>query len=588
MAEDFQSRGFETAFSVPTLNHAGMVHMGGRPVEPLDGEWDFLTDEYDAALRQRRYLSCPVDPETADRPWEFDFDCYDRMPVPGSWSAIAELTHFEGTAWYHRRLTACPRPHERVLLRIGAANYDTKVFLNGEFLGSHLGGSTPFFVDLTDHLTGDDRLLLAVNNARRATRVPTDNTDWTNYGGIHREVSLVRVPTCHVRDVFVRLDPDGRHILADISVAGEAAAVSLEIPGLGIRQEVTVQQGRAQARIAARPDLWSPDNPVLYDLTVTCGPDHVSDRVGFRTVSTRGDRILLNGVPVFLRGISVHEDDAVQGRSTDEADIRRRFRHAKDLNCNFLRLAHYPHHELAARIADEVGLMLWEEVPVYWDIAWENAATFQDADNQLRELILRDRNRASVIMWSVGNENVDTDARLSFLSRLAGTCRALDPSRLVTAAVLVNKERMRVEDRLAPHLDVLGLNEYYGWYVQDWDEFERLMSGSAPGKPVIISETGAGALAGYRGRDDMPFTEDYQDRVYARQIDVLRRTDYVAGITPWILYDFRCPRRRNRFQRGFNRKGLIDADKATKKAAFHRLAAFYAEVAATTKGFSDV
>lgn len=220
--------------------------------------------------------------------------------------------------------------------------------------------------------------------------------------------------------------------------------------------------------------------------------------------------------------------------------------------------------------------MLWCEVAVYWAVDWHNPRTFADADNQLSEMILRDRNRASIVMWSVGNENLDSDARLDFLGRLAATCRRLDPTRLVTAAVLVNKETMRVEDRLAAHLDVLGLNQYYGWYVQDWDEFRRLILDSEPDKPVIISEMGAGARAGYHGRDDQPFTEEYQDRVYRQQIEVLEQTEYIAGMTPWILYDFRCPRRKTRFQRGFNRKGLIDADKTTKKAAFHRLAKFYA------------
>lgn len=575
---DFQSRAFERDFAGGALNASGMVFCRGRERIPLDGAWDFLTDEYDSVLRQHHYRVGPVDPETRDRVWEYDFDHYDRFPVPGSWGASGDLKHFEATAWYHRRLDHAPAPGTRVLLRVGAANYDAKVFVNDVFLGNHMGGSTPFFADLTDHLTGDDRLLIAVNNARTRARVPPDNTDWTNYGGIHREVALIVVPDAHVRDLFVRLSEDGRRILADVAVTGQAGDVTLRSEALGVEATAAPQDGTARFDIAATPHLWSPTSPHLYEIDVTYGTDRVSDRVGFRTLAVDGTRILLNGAPIYLRGISVHEDDAEAGRVTSEEDIRRRFRHARELNCNFVRLAHYPHHERAAEIADEEGLMLWCEVPVYWDIAWSRPDTYRDAENQLTEMILRDRNRASIILWSVGNENVDSDPRLDFLGRLAATCRRLDPTRLVTAAVLVNKETLKVADRLTGHLDVLGLNQYYGWYVQNWDEFRHLILDSRPDKPVIISEMGAGARAGYRGRDEQPFTEDYQDRVYHKQIEVLRQADYIAGMTPWILYDFRCPRRKTRFQRGFNRKGLIDADKATKKRAFHTLAAFYAEV----------
>jgi len=254
-----------------------------------------------------------------------------------------------------------------------------------------------------------------------------------------------------------------------------------------------------------------------------------------------------------LRGISVHEDDITLGKATSEEDIRRRFLDAKELGCNYVRLAHYPHSERAAQIADEMGILLWEELPVYWTIAFSNPQTQQDANNQLTELIKRDRNRASVVFWSVGNENADTDDRLSFMVELSNTARKLDPSRLVAAACIMN------QDRLAEHLDVIGLNEYYGWYIKDFDELGTLLADWNPGKPVIISETGAGALAGNHGAKTQLFTEEYMAEVYRKQIGVIKTVDYIRGISPWILYDFRAGRRANRYQRGFNRKGLIAA-----------------------------
>jgi beta-glucuronidase len=250
----------------------------------------------------------------------------------------------------------------------------------------------------------------------------------------------------------------------------------------------------------------------------------------------------------------------------------------KEMNGYYLRLAHYPHDARFARIADEEGVLLWEEVPVYWAVAFDNPASYRDAENQLSELILRDRNRASVIIWSVGNENADTDSRLAFMSGLAEKARELDPTRLVSAACLVNHEKLVIEDRLAGSLDIIGLNEYYGWYDPDFCKLPKILANSAPGNPVVICEFGGDARKGQRGTADDLWTEDKQKALYEKQTAVIRQCPYIAGMTPWILYDFRCPRRLNRYQEGFNRKGLIDADRVTRKAAFYVMKRFYGEI----------
>ena len=226
-------------------------------------------------------------------------------------------------------------------------------------------------------------------------------------------------------------------------------------------------------------------------------------------------------------------------------------------------------------MADERGVLLWEEVPVYWAIDFANERTYADAENQLSELILRDRNRASVILWSVGNENPDSDERLKFMSRLAERARSLDPTRLVTAACLWNRAEGRIADRLAEHLDVIGINEYYGWYEGNFEDLAAFFRNSKPGKPVVVSEFGAGALAGHYGTVDDLFSENRQAETYERQIEVIGSAPFVAGMTPWVLFDFRSPRRLNDYQRGFNRKGLVAADRATRKMAFFTLQAYY-------------
>lgn len=568
---------YDRPFNTQSLNAETLIFTGGRSGRSLGGDWNFCVDLLDTGLRQKWFAMTPADPGDRIEPWDYDPHAGETVPVPSCWQMLKEKWYFfEGSAWYSRPVTLDPLSEgRRRFLRIGAAQYDCKVFVNGRFLGNHYGGSTPFCLELTEDLvSGENWLMLCVNNSRTRDRVPMRNTDWFNYGGIYREVTLYETPATVIRDLFVRLD--GGTIRISVQADGPADTARFEIPELGVATDIPLTEGRGEARIEASPELWSPESPRLYDVTCTAGADRVQDRVGFRSIARRGTEIVLNGRPLFLRGISVHEDDAADGKLTSEADIRRRFAHAKELGCNFLRLAHYPHHERAAEIADEMGFLLWEEIPVYWAVDFENPATLRDATNQLTELIRRDRNRASVAIWSIGNENPDTDARLAFMRSLAETCRAEDPTRLVAAACLVNHRKLKIEDRLADHIDVIGINEYYGWYDENFDELGVIGENSAPDRPVVISETGADGDH-EAGPETGLFSLAYQTEVYRKQIATLRALDYVKGMSPWILYDFRVERRQNVFQRGWNRKGLIAADKQTKKPAFDILAAYYAE-----------
>ncbi|MBO9456979.1 glycoside hydrolase family 2 [Paracoccus sp. R12_1] len=572
---------YDRAYDRRDLTAQGMIFTGGRNAQSLDGDWNFCVDLLDTGLRQKWFAMQPGDPADRSLPWDYDPHMGETVPVPSNWQMLQDRWYFfEGGSWYTRPLDIEPDPEGRLFLRIGAASYDCKVFLNGVYLGNHLGASTPFFAELTDHvLPGRNWLMLFVDNRRRPDRLPMQNTDWFNYGGIYREVSLYRTPGTVIRDLFVALAPGCYDLIrAEIEVEG-ATEARLRIDGL-VDQIIPLIHGRAVVEIAAKPRLWSTDDPHLYDVELTAGPDRVTDRVGFRQIERRGTEILLNGNPIWLRGIAVHEDDEKLGKVTNHEDLTRRFDHARALNCNFMRLAHYPHHEAASRMADERGILIWAEIPVYWAIDFTNPATRADARNQLAELVRRDRNRASVVIWSVGNENPDTDARLAFMSDLAALARQMDPTRLIAAACLVNHTTLRIEDRLAAHLDIIGINEYYGWYDKDFEDLETIGRNSDPDRPVVISETGADADITPQGPRTGLFSEAYQAEVYRRQIATLSRLDYVKGMSPWILYDFRTERRQGIYQRGWNRKGLVAADKTTRKEAFGILADFYARRAA--------
>jgi beta-glucuronidase len=575
---------YYAAFDIRNLNAENMIFVGGRKREQLNGLWHTVLDQYDVGLRDNWHIVRGRNEQGEQIPWDYHPEQGELFWVPGCWNLLRpEYFYFEGSVWYSRSFVyKALEKAERVYLRIGGANYDTKVYLNSEFLGNHYGGSTPFFVELTGKLREDNIIQVCVNNTRTLERVPMRNTDWYNWGGLYRDIELIRVPAIFIKDFKMHLVPDGTYesiaFRVQISDPDAGGDVTVEIPELNLGRRFALRNGICEQTIKVKPELWSPETPRCYEVFVRYAEDRVYDRIGFRQIEVQGTEMRLNGEPLFLRGISVHEDDARKGKYSDREDIARRYRHAKELGCNFLRLAHYPHHELASQMADEAGLLLWEEIPVYWAIDFENQSTYDDAENQLCELITRDYNRASVIIWSVGNENADTDARLEFMKKLAGKAKSIDPSRLVTAACLVNHEKIRIEDRLTQYLDVIGLNEYYGWYKPNFEELEVLGRNSNPDKPVVISEFGAGAKAGHHGSVSEKFTEEYMENVYEKQIRTIKKLDYVKGLTPWILYDFTCPRRQNRYQNGYNRKGLIAEDKETKKKAFFTLQSFYREM----------
>lgn len=581
---------YEERYNLQNFNHQTMIFTDNRVKESLNGIWHFTIDPYDTGVRSNWNILEPKDAAGRRLPWDYDYDGGDEIQIPACWNLFKpEYYYYEGSAWYAREFSYFPdAPDEKVILRVGAANYDTKVFLNEEYLGNHYGGSTPFYVELTGKLKKENVLQFCVNNTRILDRVPMRNTDWFNYGGIYRDVELYRLPADFIKDFAIYLVPDDQYRRIQVRVRVDktdaTGEIKVEIPELKIKKAGQLEKGECLLTIEAQPELWTPENPRLYEVQVSYKNDRIKDRVGFRQIKVEGTNILLNGKKIFLRGICAHEDDVELGKCSNEADIRRRFADAKELGCNFMRLAHYPHTELAAKIADEVGMLLWEEIPVYWAIDFSNPATYRDAENQLLELIKRDQNRASVIIWSVGNENADSDERLLFMSRLAKTAKEQDPTRLVSAACLVNHVKHKIEDRLTDYLDVIGINEYYGWYNPDFEELEILGKNSNPAKPVIITETGADALAGYHNSKSELFSEEYMAEVYRKQIAILRKLEYVKGITPWILYDFRASRRYNRFQKGYNRKGLIAADKKTRKLAFYVLQKFYREKAEEYQG----
>jgi beta-glucuronidase len=584
------------AFAAPALQN-----VYARAVTTLDGKWHVIVDPYENGFynyRRDPYDAVPnptggyfLDHKPADRSElvEYDFDTSPTLRVPGDWNSQDDkLFWYEGTVWYRTTFDFQPRAGtQRQFLHFGGANYQADVYLNGAKLGRHVGGFTPFEFEITGKLkTGGNSLIVKVDNTRHADAVPTVNTDWWNYGGITRDVTLLETPAVTIRDYRVGLAKGSfNRIEATVQLDGARAStgVELEIPAAGIKaRAMSDSNGVATFNLPARGlKLWSPEHPLLYDVRVGSGEESVTDRIGFRSIEVRGAEILVNGKPVFLRGISLHEENPVRGgRAYSVEDARLLLGWAKELGCNFVRLAHYPHSEYVARTADEMGLMLWEEVPVYWTIQWQNPETLANATSQLTELITRDRNRASVIVWSVANETPVSEPRTRFLKSLIDTARALDDTRLVSAAMEVHTDpadgnHRIVDDPLGAFTDLLSFNQYVGWYDGLPDKLQNIRWTFGYDKPVVISEFGGDALQGKHGDRLTRFSEEYQADLYRQTLTMLAKIPQWRGTTPWILVDFRSPRRPlPNIQDGWNRKGLI-GENGVKKQAFFVLRDFY-------------
>ena len=574
--ENIHKEDFLAPYQTKQLN--GLILNDRRTRESLNGVWHYGIDQYDNCLRAKFFEENTHDDKGHPYPLDYSFDTWEKMPLPMCWNLFSKYFFlYEGSMVFTRTFRYINHGEKRVFLRFGGIAYAAYVFVNRKFLGMHEGASTPFTVEVTDVLETENRIVVVVNNTRKRTNVPCENTDWFNYGGIYRDVEIIRVPETFIKDYKVELTAMEK-IKVSVAVDGccDVGTATLYIEELGLEGKILVEQGKGETIFEIKPELWSPDNPKLYDVTIKYDKDIINDRIGFREIKVVGTDIYLNGIKVLLKGICAHEDSVFNGKNVTEAEIRENYRLAKDMNCNYMRLAHYPHSELAAQIADEMGIMLWEEVPVYWAIEFENEAVYLNAENQLKELVKRDQNRASVIIWSVGNENADTDARLKFMSRLAKTAKEIDPTRPVSAACLYDGAALLINDRLIEYIDIIGINEYFGWYNPEFQDLPRLFENSKPTKPVVICEFGADARAFHRGSKDELMTEDNQLYVYQRQIEVLRQISYVKGISPWILFDFRCPRRLHSLQNYYNLKGLLSADKKHKKLAFYAMKDFYA------------
>jgi beta-glucuronidase len=573
-----------------------------RSTRDLSGLWRFRLDPTGQGETQR---------------W-FDVLHDARMiPVPCSWNDLFDdARNYTDAAWYETSFHIDPSWRDkRVVLRFGSAVYRAKVWLNGTLLGEHLGGHLPFAFDCNAAaLIGDaNRLTVLVENSLRLDRVPAipnpatsrfwaeeypqTSYDFFPYSGLHRPVLLCALPHMHVSDVAVTTTRDGKAGLVDVAVSvtdGWSGTARLTLTGGEHVVDAVAELRNGKARVslhvpAAR--LWSPDDPFLYRLVVALGPDGMIDSypldIGIRTISVDGERLLLNGEPVHLRGFGKHEDFLLHGRGLDLPVLVRDFELLKWIGANSFRTSHYPYSEEAMMLADRYGFMVIDELPGV-------SLTFSDPDAaiearrvQLRsaasELVRRDRNHPCVILWSIANEPLTKSFHTSndaapdavakgtrFFADVFAHVRSLDATRPVALVSVQGGPGEWVGQG-----DVICTNSYDGWYAvsgrQDAAEAsleKELVALHArhPGKPVIFTEFGADAIAGMHDQPAVMWSEEYQSEMIELYLRVLRRHAFVIGTHPWAFADFRTAQSTMRVD-ATNFKGVFTRDRRPKLAA---------------------
>lgn len=566
-----------------------------RDFTSLNGKWTYVLDPFQTGgMGGMAVYKNYVPKDKSDRV-EYGFVNGKTLWVPGSWNTQKpELTYFEGNIWYRRTFDKTDiSADKRYFVHMGAANYKTTVTFNGKELGKHEGGFTPFAFEITDLIKEEGNyLIIGVDNTRAADHIPSKVSDWFNHGGITRDVKLIEVPTTFINNYFLSLDTSTlnqrtKRIAGKLELDGNERprTARILIPELNLSHEFEVKAaGATEFAINAKGlELWSPNDPKLYEVSLIAGKDTISDQIGFRTIETRGKEIVLNGKPIFLKGICLHDENPLRkDRANSMEDAELVLGWAQELGCNFLRLAHYPHQENIVRLADKMGILLWEELPLYWGIQWDNPEVLNKAKKQYTEMINRDFNRASSIIWSIANETAPIQDRNAFLGDLADYIRTIDHTRLLSAAIKKDQELdghpdsvYTYNDSLIEKLDIISINEYLGWYGGAPEETRKKSFEFGFEKPVIVSEFGGGALQGFYADKRTRWSEEFQEYLYQESLAMFDKIDGLSGMAPWILVDFMSPLRQlPGVQDGWNRKGLI-SEKGRRKKAFFVLQEYY-------------
>lgn len=574
-----------------TWAQTAMHNISGRDCTSLNGKWPVIIDP--TSTGDWRNVWKADTPKKKTDLFEYSFTGGSTFYVPGDFNTQhPDIKYMEGTVWYQKKFSHKLNKSKRYFLHFGAVNYSAEVYLNEKLLGSHQGGFTPFQFEVSSNLLdGENIIVVRTNNERRGDGLPGLGYDWFNYGGITRDVNLIETTATYIDDYFIQLKKNSANEVdgwVQLDGIDTNQKIEILIPELNIRYHAkTNSNGKANVSFIAKVDRWSPSNPKLYKVIIQSETDTIIDEIGFRNIDVDGAKIKLNGEPVFLKGINIHEEMPLRAaKAFSESDAMVLLTWAKDLGCNLVRLAHYPHNEYMVKQAEKMGIMVWDELPVYQHIQFSAPGVEDRLDLMMHEMIKRDRNSAAVIIWSLSNETYQSTAnRDSALVRIAKRCKQLDNTRLTTTVLCTqgyHNNEFDVWETLYCHYDIISINQYIGWYAP-WQgkPSDVTWKFECKDKPVIMSEFGGEALYGsnYGPSDEAAWwTEEYQEQIYKDQLEMFKTVPNLCGLCPWLLADYRSLGRMHPvYQQGWNRKGLL-SDRGEKKKAWYVMKNFYNEI----------
>ncbi|MEC6747964.1 beta-glucuronidase [Marinilactibacillus sp. XAAS-LB27] len=540
-----------------------------RTLIDLSGTWDFLLPEKGQVVDPNKKLPNSI-----------------TMAVPASFNdqiTESKLRDYAGDIWYEKNLLI-PQTLEdqRLVLRFGSVSHTAKVYFNGKLIVEHIGGFTPFEIELDKALMQENNdLKVCVSSILDSSTLPNavhiknekeekvlPLFDFFNYSGIHRPVKLYSTPQTYIEDIIVKYNVEGKSTIIEpeVSITGDYKELELE---LFDEEDALLLQTTSGQMTLENTRFWAPLDAYLYKLKVKVKDeqgktiDTYTEEFGIRTFKVENDQFLINGKPFYFQGFGKHEDFPVLGKGMNEAAYNYDFNLMKWMGANSLRTAHYPYAEEFMRMADRAGIVVIDEVPGVGlfsrfnpDVTknqgaagntWEIVKSFDNHKKVIQELIERDKNHACVVMWAVGNEPAaHQDGAREYFEPLINLARELDwNDRPVIIPNIVNATPDT--DLLADLVDVICLNRYYGWYIDHGDldaakvhlkeEIEKWRE-KYPDKPIMFTEFGVDTIQGLRSIHDIPYTEEYQVNFFKAQFEVIDQLPYFIGEHIWNFADF--------------------------------------------------
>lgn len=573
-----------------------------RLVLDLNGIWKFKIDPEKIGEKEK---------------WFGGFESENDIAIPGSWNEQLEeigLLHYVGSAWFRKKIFVPELPkNKKYWMRIGSSDYNTKVWINGKFLGENNFGFLPFQFEISEFVEPgtEAEIIINVNNELSCETIPqgisSDNYhkenrireetnpptrfDFSPFGGIHRPIQLVTTPEIFIKqvkvDTKIKSDKTGS-VEIKISLSESAKGKITAILNDGVDKyegETELNNGLASIKIEIdNCKFWSCEDPFLYDLKIQFKlNDEIKDEyslpIGIREIKVVGNKLLLNGREIYLKGFGKHEDYSAIGKGLFLPLMVKDFELLKWVNANSFRTSHYPYAEETMFFADKKGILIIDEVPaISLDFRYINEDTLKNHKEFIKRLVERDYNHPSIIIWSVGNEpNIVGDPDYyngtgeNYWKEIFDLTRSLDNSRPLTVP---NCTRAGVNDPVFKFSDIISINRYYGWYEHpgmlefaceklsaEMDEIYKLYK-----KPIMFTEFGSDTMPGLHSTSIQMFTEEYQSKLLEMYIEVIRSKSFSIGEHVWNFADFRTPQHFRRVV--LNLKGVFTRERTPKSAAF--------------------